>query len=915
MKCYCSFVYASNSGKERRILWKNLIASNRIVNNKPWCLLDDFNVTLKLEEHTAGGSNISEDMQEFIDCINETEVEDINSLGLFFTWIKSPLKTSNSIMKKLDRIMYEKEEVKGHHMYEVVQKMKRLKYHMKSLAWKNGNLEDRVEKCRESLKFAQSLMEKNPYDNVLKAEEAKCLSQYMEAIDDAENLLMHQAKVDWISKGDRNNKFFHNILKSRGNMHKITNICNEKGDSFEGNEVAEQFVCHFMKFLGAGKEATKLDDTNLFNKMVSNEEANFMIREVTDKEIRESMFDIGENKALGPDGYTAAFFKGAWDIVGNDICLVVKDFFKNGKLLGEVNATVITLIPKIQHPCKVSDFRPIACCNVLYKCISKILTNRIKSTLDKVVNINQSAFIPGRVIQDNLMITQELLKGYNCKNGPSRCALKIDIAKAYDTVNWVFLEKILIKFGFHKKMVDWHFMEVFSLILARNVERNRFFIYHKGCKELKLTHLSFADDLLVISHGDEHSIKVIKDSLEEFSLVSGLLPNMDKSVIFFGSVKENVKEKILEVLPFKIGKLHVKYLGIPLLAKRLGINDCKCLVEKVKNKVQDWKNKVLSYAGRLQLIASILSTMQSYWASVVKIPKAVTKEINGILKKFLWSYSGMSNGKAKVAWKVVCKPKSEGGLGIRNLEEWNDEDKNDSCTWKALLDLRNKVRNFFIHTVGNVLKDVHVPVIRENVVDKVKWRCNDGKLVDFSTKNAWWDLSEHNSKVPWWKVVWFSQCNPRSAFIKWLAANERLSTQDRIMKWSSCVLICPLCNKVNDSHDHLFFNCDFSTSIWDKLKIKMNMGNIPNDWRGLVDKVTECPCNNAIRSVLRRIILATAVYYIWKERNSRLFTNVKTQVMNVFQRIIECIRLQLQSLKVKKSIQVGKVAKEWNVMI
>ncbi|GKF64612.1 RNA-directed DNA polymerase, eukaryota, reverse transcriptase zinc-binding domain protein, partial [Tanacetum coccineum] len=73
-------------------------------------------------------------------------------------------------------------------------------------------------------------------------------------------------------------------------------------------------------------------------------------------------------------------------------------------------------------------------------------------------------------------------------------------------------------------------MEVFSLILSRNVERNKVFKYHKGCKELKLTHLSFADDLLLISHGDEHSIKVIKDSLEEFSLVSGLLPNMDKSV-------------------------------------------------------------------------------------------------------------------------------------------------------------------------------------------------------------------------------------------------------------------------------------------------------------------------------------------------------------------------------------------------
>ena len=87
------------------------------------------------------------------------------------------------------------------------------------------------------------------------------------------------------------------------------------------------------------------------------------------------------------------------------------------KLLGEINATVISLIPKVQQPNKVSDFRPIACCNVLYKCISKILTSRIKGALDKLVNFNQSAFIPGRIIQYNLMIAQELLKGYNCKNG------------------------------------------------------------------------------------------------------------------------------------------------------------------------------------------------------------------------------------------------------------------------------------------------------------------------------------------------------------------------------------------------------------------------------------------------------------------------------------------------------------------
>ncbi|GJS98274.1 RNA-directed DNA polymerase, eukaryota, reverse transcriptase zinc-binding domain protein [Tanacetum coccineum] len=155
-------------------------------------------------------------------------------------------------------------------------------------------------------------------------------------------------------------------------------------------------------------------------------------------------------------------------------------------------------------------------------------------------------------------------------------------------------------------------MEVFSLMLARKVKEKKKFKFHKGCKEMKLTHLLFADDLLVLCHGDVNSVIVIKEALLEFSNSSGLKPNMEKSVVFFGSVKEVIKQRILQILPFKVGKLPVKYLGIPLLAKKIGINDCKQLVEKVKSRIQDWKNRHLSYAEKLQLIAAVLATMQTY---------------------------------------------------------------------------------------------------------------------------------------------------------------------------------------------------------------------------------------------------------------------------------------------------------------
>ncbi|GJS78396.1 RNA-directed DNA polymerase, eukaryota, reverse transcriptase zinc-binding domain protein [Tanacetum coccineum] len=157
-------------------------------------------------------------------------------------------------------------------------------------------------------------------------------------------------------------------------------------------------------------------------------------------------------------------------------------------------------------------------------------------------------------------------------------------------------------------------------MMARKVQENPSFKYHVGCKELKLTHICFADDLLVLSHGSISSIKVIKEALNELCKTFGLLPNMSKSTIFFGNMNNIEKQKIIEILPFRIGILPMKYLGVPLITKSLGINECKGLVEKVKAKINDWKNKYRSFAGRLQLIASVLSSMQVYWASVFLLP-------------------------------------------------------------------------------------------------------------------------------------------------------------------------------------------------------------------------------------------------------------------------------------------------------
>ncbi|GJT33307.1 RNA-directed DNA polymerase, eukaryota, reverse transcriptase zinc-binding domain protein [Tanacetum coccineum] len=377
-----------------------------------------------------------------------------------------------------------------------------------------------------------------------------------------------------------------------------------------------------------------------------------MIKIVSDKEIKEALFDIDSSKA-GPNGYTFCFLNNAWDVIGTDICLAVREFFVLGRILGEVNATLIALVPKIDTPNKVSDFRPMACCNIIYKCISKILTNRIKEGLSKVVSLNQRAFIPGRHIQDNILITQELLKGYNKKNGTKICAMKIDIQKAYDTITWEFLKEIMLLVRFHETMVSWIMtcissasfsicingeikgffkggkglrqgdpmspylftlvMEVFNMLIMKNIRESGQFKFQYGCKDIKLTHMCFADDLFVMV------------------------------ILALWSINVKLKEDMLQILPFKCGKLPLKYLGVPLLAKRLGAKDCQSLIDKVERK-------------------------------------------------------------ARFAWKFVSRPKEQGCLGFKPMHKWNEEaevNSNDSHGWKELMRIRDKIKPYVKFRVGD----------------------------------------------------------------------------------------------------------------------------------------------------------------------------------------------------------------------
>lgn len=378
--------------------------------------------------------------------------------------------------------------------------------------------------------------------------------------------------------------------------------------------------------------------------------------------------------------------------------MAVQSFFAKGFLPKGVNTTILALIPKKTEAIEMKDYRPISCCNVLYKVISKILANRLKAILPNLIALNQSAFIKDRLLIENLLLATELVKDYHKDSVSSRCTIKIDISKAFDSVQWPFLLNTLVAMNLLAQFIHWISlcvtsatfsvqvkgelagffrserglrqgcslspylfvicMNVLSKLLDKSASIHQFG-YHPKCKTIGLTHLSFADDIMVLTDGNTRSVEGIIKVFDEFAKFSGLKISMEKSTIYHAGVTEQVKFDMKNQFPFESGHLPVRYLGLPLLTK--------C----IKGKMTSWKARLLSFAGRLALINSVILSISNFWLSAFKLPSACLEEIEKLCSAFLWSGPILNAKKAKISWAEVCLPRQEGGLGVRPLKETN----------------------------------------------------------------------------------------------------------------------------------------------------------------------------------------------------------------------------------------------------
>ena len=183
---------------------------------------------------------------------------------------------------------------------------------------------------------------------------------------------------------------------------------------------------------------------------ISQQEADTLELPFTEEEVHSALMDMNGDKAPGPDGFTGAFWQFCWEFVKEEVLEMFKDFHEQKAFLKSLNATFLVLIPKKGGAEELGDFRPISLVGGLYKLLAKVLANRIKNVVGRVVSSDQNAFVMDRQILDASLIANEVIDSWK-KKGEKGLICKLDIEKAYDSVNWQFLMRVMQKMGFGVK--------------------------------------------------------------------------------------------------------------------------------------------------------------------------------------------------------------------------------------------------------------------------------------------------------------------------------------------------------------------------------------------------------------------------------------------------------------------------------
>uniref|UniRef100_A0A2N9ET81 Reverse transcriptase domain-containing protein n=2 Tax=Fagus sylvatica TaxID=28930 RepID=A0A2N9ET81_FAGSY len=715
-------IYGPPKRQHRKNFWsflKDLIGSY----SGPWLIIGDLNSIYSSEDKRGGSLRGSCSTNWFSDFVAETGALDLGFNGPHFTWSNKREGLAN-VKERLDRALCDQEwqclfpkagirhlgaptsdhrpilldthldngkivrpfrfeamwtkdeessaivekawnlEVEGSQCFKLAKKIKKTRYELKD--WNKayfGMAQTRIKELEHKIEEIRGL---DPTKENLELEAALCL-ELNDWLEKEEIKWKQKSRELWLREGDRNSKFFHLSTLIRRRCNRINEIKLEDGTWLFGREaIGNYFTNHFKS-----------------------------IYQSVHPQFPQSLEGLIE-ALLGPDGFPGLFYRHYWSIVG------------------------------------VSRLRPL---------------------LGKLIDPAQTAFVPNRWITENVVLAQEIVHSFkHMKKKRGFLGMKLDFNKAYDRMEWSFLEAVLIAFGFSGKTVrlimqcvstvqftlllnggicsnfcpfrglrqgdplsPYLFImgsEVLMRLINREIQQGSLMGVKIGNTAPPISKLCYADDVILICRARADEVRSLMNCLDTYCAWSGQSISLEKSGVFYSKgVHVQFKKQICSLWGLKPLPQSTKYLGVPLFLSQNRMKDFHYLKERMEAKTCSWKSKALSWMGRATLIKSVALAIPCYTMAVIQLPKKLCEEMDAILRRFWWApRKEVSHFFAPMAWRKLCTPKSEGGLGFRSFWSLNQTflaklawwilSKKDSLCVKLLLS-KYKIRGNWLNQTPN----------------------------------------------------------------------------------------------------------------------------------------------------------------------------------------------------------------------
>ncbi|GMI66103.1 hypothetical protein HRI_000279600 [Hibiscus trionum] len=760
--------FYGNSVESQRSLSWDLLRSLDTNRTSPWLVAGDFNEVMPASEKKGGRVRSERNMEAFRSAMRDCDLADLGFSGKWYTWERGVL-SSNNVRERLDRgianpswracfpdfvVEHLSHTISDHcpvlidtepqsfpsgdraffrfdanwtlekECEELIKSFwssttddlpdKLLSLSKELGKWSKENFLIRRRRSHELNEKLKNLSTLDADDDTLAEILDIKIALNLEA--DKDELYWEQrAHSNWLKHGDRNTRLFHNWASYRKKKNRISSLRTDDGHTVTSDEdmacIATGFYQNLFNYAGTS-DLNFLQD--IVQPVITPAMNKNLLLPFNAADIYCALKGMTPLKASGQDGYPALFFQHYWHIVGNEVSDFCLKFLNESGDLYAINGTNVVLIPKVPNPISITQFRPISLCNVLYKIIAKAIVNRLCALLDVCTDTTQGAFVPGCHITDNILIAYEVLHSLKSQKQGSNgaFALKLDMSKAYDRVEWEFIRKMLTVMGFSKQWIDLVLKCVSSVsyrIVLNNVPgeifkpsrglrqgdplspylflfcaeglsalikaarlRNEFKGVKVGRSGVTLTHLFFADDNILFGDTLSAGILTLKNLLYVYEKASGQNINFEKSLVYFSSnVPSSTRRQIGEFFGVRISSNPEKYLGLPTMVGKNKRGAFAHLLDSTNKKVDNWSCRFLSMGGKEVFIKAVLQAIPVYAMQCFLFPITLCRALESIYCRFWWRNGGTKKGIHWARWESLCTPKENGGMGFRDLAKFN----------------------------------------------------------------------------------------------------------------------------------------------------------------------------------------------------------------------------------------------------